>query len=275
MPIVRFSKKAVAALPPAKPGERPRYYDVEVPKLVLSVTARGVKTFRVIKRTGSKVDWITLGRFPDMSVDQAREAALEVLSKVAGSKSEPEARRAMKRDLTLDDFFKTYGSRHGAKKKSWKDDQQRYRDYLQIPLGNRKLNEITRERIADALHKAATVGRVATGSRIRNTDDKPKAAGTVRKIRALIRHMLRKAVEWGLLESNPAQYISVEGKSGSRDRFLRADELKRFIAAAAQEEDPDMRDFFLLAIFTGARRSNLLTMQWEEIDFNEAVWRIP
>jgi integrase len=43
----------------------------------------------------------------------------------------------------------------------------------------------------------------------------------------------------------------------------------------AAVEASRFRDFFLLALYTGARTSNLIAMRWQDIDITEAVWVIP
>ncbi|MVF25131.1 site-specific integrase, partial [Methylocaldum sp. BRCS4] len=58
----------------------------------------------------------------------------------------------------------------------------------------------------------------------------------------------------------------------SRERFIQPDELPRFFQAVA--ESP-LCDFFLLAILTGARRSNLQAMRWQDMNLERAVWTIP
>jgi integrase len=60
----------------------------------------------------------------------------------------------------------------------------------------------------------------------------------------------------------------------SRDRFLGPAELKRFFAALKVEQEVH-RDFYSLAILTDARRGNLETMRWADVDFVTSVWRIP
>ncbi|WP_341325689.1 tyrosine-type recombinase/integrase [Methylotuvimicrobium sp. KM2] len=59
-----------------------------------------------------------------------------------------------------------------------------------------------------------------------------------------------------------------------RDRFLYLDEPPRFFDALAKEENPDMRDYFLLALLTGVRKSNALAMRWDEIHLERGEWRI-
>jgi integrase len=87
--------------------------------------------------------------------------------------------------------------------------------------------------------------------------------------------MFAKAIEWGYLETNPAQGVKISGKKVKRDRFLQTDELPRFFAALAEEPSDTMRDFILLALLTGARRANVCEMHWREISLTDSVWRIP
>jgi integrase len=65
-------------------------------------------------------------------------------------------------------------------------------------------------------------------------------------------------------------------KETSRDRFLQPSELKRFFDSLNQEDTSEiLRDYILLSLFTGARRANVLSMLWTEIDLDQKVWRIP
>jgi integrase len=259
MASLKFSKTTLQALALPEQGKRLTIYDTETPKLALRATAAGTKTFYVVKRAGASMAWVKLGTFPEMTVEQARKAAALALGEFASGANPAAARRAFKAEPTLSEFFTEYGTRHGEKKRAWAADVQRFRDYLQKPMGGKKLSEIDRAMIAKVLHDAEKAG---------------KSVATVRNIRALASGVFGKAVEWGFLDYNPAQGVKVAGKKVSRDRFLQADELPRFFAAVA-EEDSTMRDFILLALLTGARRSNLCAMHWRELDLSAGVWRIP
>lgn len=259
MASLKFSKTTLQALELPEAGKRLTIYDTETPKLALRATAAGTKTFYVVKRAGASMAWVKLGTFPEMTVEQARKAAALALGEFASGANPAAARRAFKAEPTLSEFFTEYGTRHGEKKRAWAADVQRFRDYLQKPMGGKKLSEIDRAMIAKVLHDAEKAG---------------KSVATVRNIRALASGVFGKAVEWGFLDYNPAQGVKVAGKKVSRDRFLQADELPRFFAAVA-EEDSTMRDFILLALLTGARRSNLCAMHWRELDLSAGVWRIP
>ena len=260
MASLKFSKTALLALEAPAEGKRRTIYDTKVPKLALRMTHAGAKTFYVVKRAGASMAWVKLGTFPELTVERAQAEAEKVLGEFASGANPAEARRAFKAEPTLSEFFTEYAERHGAKKRAWAADQQRFRDYLQKTMGNHKLTAITRDMIARVLSGAEKAG---------------KSVATVRNIRALASGMFGKAIEWGYLEANPAQGVKVTGKKVSRDRFLQADELPRFFAAVAEEPNDTMRDFILLALLTGARRANLCAMHWRELNLKTGVWRIP
>ncbi len=257
----QFNKERLVALPLPDAGKRATYYDTKAHGLQLRVTSTGVKTFSVYRRTkGGAPERVTLGRFPNVTVEQARKAASVVNAEIESGANPAEMRRALKAEPTVAEFFAEYGTRHGEKKRSWRDDQQRFRDYLEKPLGARKLTTLTRADVARIVSTAEKAG---------------KAPATVRQIRALLSGMLAKAIEWGYLETNPATGVRVAGRVVSRDRFLQPDELPRFFASLADEPNETMRDFILLALLTGARRANVCAMHWREIDLGAAIWRIP
>jgi integrase len=86
--------------------------------------------------------------------------------------------------------------------------------------------------------------------------------------------MFNKAPDWGWHGENPCKSVK-KFPEESRERFLTQDEMPRFVKALAEDPSRDFRDFIMLDLLTGARRSNLLAMRWEEIDFTGANWRIP
>lgn len=253
-----FGKIAIKALQNPEAGKRATYYDTKTPKLALRVTAAGTKTFYVVKRSGRAMVWLKLGTFPDLTVEQARNAALTALAAFANNENPAEVRRARKQEPTFAEFFKEYGERHGVKKRSWATDQSLYSNHLQ-GLAPLKLSAIKREAI----------------SRILSNMEKSGLAGaTLNNARALISSVYSRAFEWGYVTSNPVVGIKTRAKV-KRDRFLQADELPRFFQSLSVEHNQTLRDYIIMALLTGARRSNLLAMRWIDINLNEFVWRIP
>lgn len=122
----------------------------------------------------------------------------------------------------------------------------------------RKLTDLNRKDVA-RLH--AQVGETA-----------PYRAN---RLVALLRKMFNLARDWGLYGGeNPAKRIQMF-REEARDRFVQPEELPRLIQAIAEEADPSVRAVVLTALLTGARRTEVLTMRWDDVSLTRAEWRIP
>lgn len=258
--IINFTKAVLDALPLPAKGQRAEYCDAKQAALRLRVSASGVKTFCVLKRVkGAGMERVTLARYPEMTVEQARRKTAEIIGKIAEGDNPAEVRRAIRTEMTFSELFKEFGERHGKRLRSWAADQQRYRDYLDRPLGKRRLSEITSPMITRILSDVERQG---------------KANATINNVRALASSIFARGIEWGLAESNPVAATKTR-KKVSRDRFLQSFELPRFFAALMEEPNETVRDYFLVSLLTGARRSNVLAMRWREVNFHDRIWRIP
>src|SRR5688500_586669 len=92
---------------------------------------------------------------------------------------------------------------------------------------------------------------------------------------ALVRMMFHLAEEWGLHPGpNPAARIRMF-QEVERARYLTPEELPVFFAALSKEPSPFIRAALLTALLTGARRTEVLTMEWSHVSLTEGVWRIP
>ena len=71
---------------------------------------------------------------------------------------------------------------------------------------------------------------------------------------------------------NPASVGSFDHQS--RERYLQPEELPRFFLAL-RKAPADLRDFVNLALWTGARKSDVLSMRWEQLSLSDNRWDIP
>ena len=256
---IRFSDRTLAALPVPETG-RAEYIDTEMGGLRLRVAASGVKTFCLLRRVkNGPMERVTLGRFPDdLKTEGARRTAAQLNGAIAGGANPAEIKRAHKGEPTFADLFAEYMERHAKpNKRTWREDEQKFRDYLEKPLGKKKLSKITRQDLA-AIHLGLT------------KDGHPILAN---RVKDLLSSVFGKAVAWGLIETNPAKGIA-DNREKSRERFLRPHELPRIFASLAEENDT-FRDFFLLALLTGARRANVAGMRWQDVDLTGGMWIVP
>lgn len=262
--IIKLTKGAINALPAPEKGKRDTYHFEGVPGLQLRVTSEGAKTFSVFKRIrGGSPERITLGRFPAMTCENAMREAMTHIADLVNGKSAAAATRQSKQELTLrellEDFLKHRRTRRGAYlSEATKRDYQSSFDLYLSELAGRKLSRI-KDADLEAIH--ANLGR-----------EHPTSAN---RVIALASSMFGYAKERKLFTgANPAAEIK-KFPENSRDRFLQSDELPRFFKALANEPNYTIRDYVLLSLLTGARRSNVLAMKWHEVNIERGEWRIP
>ena len=256
----KFSKTSLISLPLPEQGKRRTVYDTEVQRLALRVTSGGSKTFYVVKRTGSTVTWIKLDTFPDMTVEHARKQAETIMGEFAGGTNRAMVKRALRKEPSFDEVFKDFLiSKRKRSGKPLADKTKRdYEDLIRLHLGSlskTKLSEITRPSLK-ALH--LTISRRSHA----------QADKAVALVGAVFTFALDRELFSGL---NPATRIQ-KNEVISRDRFVTAEELPHVLGAIMESTQ---RDFFLLALLTGARRGNIQSMAWRDLDLQSKVWRIP
>ena len=263
MPKLRFKKTDLVAIQP--PTDKPAvdYYDTEVSKLALRVTKGGTKSFYVIKRAGASIVWLKLGTFPEMTVEQARGEAIKALAEFVGGANPAAVKRALKVEPTFSeallDFLDGKRKRDGTPiaPKTKRD----YQDLVRLhfgPLANRKLSAIERQDVKAMHTKLTKAGKPGQAD---------KCVALVSSLFAYTRDMER------FNGANPAERVK-KNPAVSRDRFIQAEELPLFFGALAEMPNTSMRDFFLLALLTGARRANVCAMQWADLDLQGGVWRL-
>lgn len=254
---INFTKAAIDALPLSNNGQRYIYHDKKVPGLQLRVTS--VKTFFINRRVrGGNPQRVTIGRYPDTTVDQARRKAIEILHEIAEGKNPADIAREARKEMTLDNLFEEYLNRCAIFNKRPDKPKATYRLYLS-KIGKRKLLSIKHEEV-DRLHKK--IGREV-------------GIVTANIVLKLLHVMFNKAInEWRIWKGdNPAHGIP-KFPERSRDRFLQSDEMPRFFHALTEETNATIKDYILISLLTGARRSNVLSMRWQDINFERAEWRI-
>ena len=93
----------------------------------------------------------------------------------------------------------------------------------------------------------------------------------VRMCHATCRSALQRAVQDGLIRTNPAEGCKLPPKKAREMQVLARDELQRFLIQAKAE---GYYELFLLDLATGLRRGELLALQWDDLDFETGVLTI-
>ncbi len=81
----------------------------------------------------------------------------------------------------------------------------------------------------------------------------------------VLRHMLNKAIEWDMLDTNPFarfKYPILFEERNDRVRFLEENEIKRLLDVSL----PNLANLIKGAIFTGLRKGDLFNLKWSDVN---------
>jgi len=253
----KLTKRLVDATPfPSKGQVFVR--DATLAGFALRVTPQ-VKAFVLEKRMRGRVRRLTLGPYGVLTVEQARATAVRLSADILDGKDPAQSRRHRHDEPTLAHLLELYDERYLPRKQP--TSQRHDRSLIALYLSkwrSRKLSSISRSDVA-RLH--AEIGRTA-----------PYQAN---RCLALLRRLYNLAALLGLHPgTNPAMGVEAF-KERQRDRFVQPDELPRLFDALAAEPNAYARVAFLTTLLSGARREEVLTMQWSHLNLSRREWTIP
>lgn len=256
---IGFTMAALARIKPPADG-RQYFYDLKTSGLAFCITATGFRAFYWLKKIAGRTERFRLGGFPAITVETARELAASHNADVAKGTNPADAKRKRRGELTMGELFDLYleFKREHKKASSLATDEATWARYM-LGWNGRKLSSVANNDIR-ALH--ATVGKV-NGKYAAN------------RLVALLSTMFNLATDHGEWKQvNPCRGVKMFAEK-SRDRFLQPEELPRFLKALDGIANQPAADAFRLMLLTGARKGNILSMAWKDIDLPGATWRIP
>ncbi len=130
-------------------------------------------------------------------------------------------------------------------------------------LGDYMIADVTPAKIAEVRDR---LRHETTRSR---TTRKP---ATVNRYLGALSHVFTTATrEWEWAESNPVRRVRRLREPRGRGRFLVDDERRRLLAACQASHDDRLYPLVLLAISTGARQGELMSLRWSDVDLTRGV----
>ena len=90
---------------------------------------------------------------------------------------------------------------------------------------------------------------------------------TINREMALLKNMFTMAIRWGKAKENPAKQVKLFREDNGRTRFLTEEEETRLLAQCG----PHLKPVVMTAIHTGFRKSELLSLTWGNIDFQNQL----
>ncbi len=261
---INFTKTNLERIiPPQKTGFKKggifdTYYDTKEKGLVLLVSNGKAKTFYLYMKVKGKPERIKIGGFPVVSIEQARKEATRNRSLINQGLNPNEEKNKLKQEITFKELFDQFMDRYSKKfKRSWKYDEREINKFLSHWF-KRKVSQISKQEIQMLHEKIGGNNGIYQANRL------------LERVRAIY----NKGIEWGLEINNPTSGIK-KFREQSRDRFIQADELPHFWKSLAEEQNETIRDYIIVSLLTGARKSNVLSMRWEDLNLDRKEWRIP
>jgi integrase len=258
-----FTKRSIEAIPthdPDSPSREAEYSDSECIGLKLRVSKGGRKFFQHRYRYMGRKRCLTIGEFPYVSVQDARQRTSEHKSLLARQIDPSDQREKKTNDWTFKKFVKELYLPHAIQhKKTWKEDQYKLDSQIIPAFGDYRLSSIT----ARDLMEFNSVQKERTSST------------TANHYATLIKRMFNLAVKWGLLEKSPATSLDKFKEKPHRERYLTKEELPRFMKALDDLEDGLSKAAIKLLLFTGGRRGEITSIRYDQLKLDEKRLFLP
>jgi integrase len=237
-------------------------WDDTVPGFGARVTAAGHRAF-VLNYTlpSGRERRYTIGAFPDWRTTTAREEAQRLKASIRATGADPIGDLQDQRGApTFRDMIRRYVEEHMPTKRalSQRDERSMIGKWLTKGLRSVKVSDITTDDI-DALHRKIT-----------------KAGGPYRanRVVALLSKMFSLSIRWRWRSDNPCAGLR-RNPEVKRAKYLTADELNRLTTALAAFPDQASANVIRMLTLTGARRGEVLSMRWADVDLNTGIWTKP
>lgn len=246
-----------------------RYYDTKLKGFGIRVTSGGSKTFFIEKLIKGTLRRIKIGRYGEITVEQARKQAHILLGQIAiGIDPLAEKRTAKMREVTLQEVMTDYfQARKSLKPKTLYD----YNRVLNIAFAGWKtkpLLSITKDKVAK-LHQE-----------IGKKNGEAYANLAMRVLRALFNFAAGQYEDSqgkSLITDNPVKRLSQTRawyRIERRQTFIKSHELENWYTAVGNLGNETLRDYLLFILFTGLRRQEAARLKWDQVDLKSQLFRI-
>lgn len=247
-----------------EPGKRKTdHWCTHIPGFVLEVRASGGKTYALrYTDAGGRQRQHRIGTFGTITNEQARKAAAKLRAEVELGGNPQEAKQEKRAIGTYADLAKLHLEHAVGYIKSHSATEMILRIHILPRWKGHRLDEIKTQDISKWLAEKVSGGL---------------APSTVERIRMTFNRSFELGNKWGIpgTEVNPVKNVTRRKFNNARDRFLSPQEAARLHKAAAASENTQLASIVALLLLTGARKMELLTAKWADVDLERSLWLIP
>ena len=193
-------------------------------------------------------------------------AKLKKLQETCGEKPNEKLQPDMSFGEWIDFWYQNY-SKPRLRPKTQLDYENNIYQHIIPALGNIPLNKLTSNDLQQFY------AQMKKGGRLKRTDIYGEGLSDrmVRACHTRCRTALDKAVQDGLIRTNPATDCKLPAQAVNEMQVLTREEMQRFLIQAKEE---GYFELFLLELATGLRRGEVLALQWDDLDFTTGELRI-
>ena len=259
-----LTAKSVEAMRP-DPAKRIELSDAAMPGLWLVVQPSGAKSWAYRYRFDGKPRKLTLGRYPALSLANARDEAGSAARKLElgtdpgtaklAAKAEARVARETERDK-VKTLIEQFDKRHLSQIKSGPQARQFLDRFVVKEWGERDVRSITKRDVLDLLDGIVDAGTPTTANRVL----------------AHARKFFNWCIEREVLERAPTEGVRPPTREVSRDCVLSDDEI-RWLWQASQVVGQPFGPLARVLLLTGQRLREVAGMTEHEI--RGEVWHIP
>lgn len=142
-------------------------------------------------------------------------------------------------------------------------DQTYQLNYWKDKIGDLTIQDLTPS-VITAVRNELKKGKVQGG--------KLRSNGTVNRYMAVLSHAFTIAMkEWEWVNDNPFMRVSKLKEARGRVRYLSEEERHRLLKACKESKKQHLYFIVVLAISTGARKNEILTLKWKDVHFDREV----
>jgi integrase len=257
-----FAKKA-----PLPPSGYWIIWDAEISTFGLRCTAAGAKSYILNYYTrGGKERRYTIGDANNWKATAARRRAKEIRRRLPDGYDPLAVIEAERGAKTVAGMCTRFIEDHlpELRAKTAADYRSMIEREILPAIGKLKLVDVKPDDV-DGLHRRISRGHGEHKAR-------PYRAN---RVAALLSKMFNIAVHrWQWLSVNPVQGLR-RNQEDKRQRYLQNGELQRLTEALAKHEDRQAANIIRLLLLTGARRFEIFTMRWENLNLTDGTWTKP
>jgi integrase len=260
MPIVSLNQATIAMLKCPEGKGRIEYCDKDLPGLLLEVRPSGASTYHLRYKANGQTKYIKLGTSDLISLAEARKKAKTLKAEIAlGADPRGEAKK-QKAVLTFSEFMENHYLPYiKNRKRSGYSDESIYRVHLKGAFGNTRLNQITRQQI-QTLHTAIL--------------DSGRAPATANHSVKLLRHACNLAIDWDMLDTNPAARVPLFFEDNKKENYLSDDELNKLLTVLHSDPNHMASRIALFLLSTGCRLNEALSAKWSDVDMEKRAFTV-